>query len=137
MIKQSTLAMLIYAGDAEGLPPADGWIDRTFPYAKTETVFRCPEVAPKDGFGFAMNDLLSSRRLDADALWAQTPLLFESSNLSRSAHDPLTSLLREPRHQRSSGVSVGFADGAARMIPEREALALNPRSVKLEGQSRL
>lgn len=118
-LKKLSTGLIVYAEDYDGkLPPASQWGDAIRPYtaAESEKVYRCPSVA-KSGYGYAMNSRLSRQSLKALPNAAQTPMLYDSSNLSWNAHDPLTSLPNPPRHR---GNNLAFADGHVEHKPEED-----------------
>lgn len=111
-LRQQSLAVRMYVEDYdERLPPATAWMDLMKPYIKREDVFHCPNVS-KDGesaYGYAYNKKLSLLPLDKLDVPFTTIMLYDSSDLSRSAADLVSSLPNPPRHRHSNNLS--YADG--------------------------
>ncbi|HVT12539.1 MAG TPA: hypothetical protein VHE55_09745 [Fimbriimonadaceae bacterium] len=118
-MKETALAVLMYAADFDDrFPPAPVWADSVSPYSKSylpdHDVFRCPdldELGPgRYGHAFyARLGLQSSQEL-ADPM--NTPMLFDSTDLSWSAYGDLSLLPAQGRHPNGTNV-VAFADGHA------------------------
>jgi len=96
-----------YADVNDALPPAAKWIDEEDlrGAVQADEWFHCPTVSDRkdDKYGYAYNDALAGRKLNGKKLAeipdaAKTPLVFDSSVLSKNAHDALTSLPRPGRH---------------------------------------
>ena len=121
-VKQSSTGMLIYVGDEnDRLPPRDVWMDATFPYVKTETLWHCPSV-PKGAYGYAFNGALSTMKAAKPHDPAATPLLYDSVDPIRNASDLCASLPLPGRHGRPEGEgpgrnTVGYVDGHAKAVP--------------------
>ena len=122
-LRQSSVAILIYQSDEnERFPPRDAWMDATYPYTKTETIWHCPSV-PKGVYGYAFNGALSGAKAPKDA--ASVPLIYDSVNPIRNASDLRTSLPLPGRHGRKEeggGNNVGYADGHAKAVPARRVV---------------
>jgi hypothetical protein len=127
-----TRAFRLYADDYEDrFPPAENWMDRTAFYTGDERRFHCPAVS-KPGetrFGYGMNSKMGGVVRDKLVNPDQIPLIFDSTNLKRSAHDPFLSFPKPGRHitrprkdnPSRRGNFVGYAGGNAR-------IRLDPRS---------
>lgn len=114
-LKQSSLALILYAGDEnDRFAPRDHWMDASYPYTKTEAIWHCPTV-PKGAYGYAFNGALSGAKAPKDA--ASTPLVYDSVNPIRNASDLVASLPLPGRHKGKN--NVGYADGHARTVPAR------------------
>ncbi len=123
-VKQISTALIIYASDVnDRFPPRDTWMDASYPYTKTETIWHCPSV-PKNVYGYAFNGALSRasqvKLLDP----AGTPLVYDSVNPIRNASDLCASLPLPGRHRarndRGPGRNnVAYADGHAKGVPAR------------------
>ncbi|MCS7301631.1 MAG: DUF1559 domain-containing protein [Fimbriimonadales bacterium] len=114
-LKQLSLAMLTYAADYDDrLPPAPRWSDSIAARIRDPITFRCPSVPPGK-FGYAMNSRLSHQRISELVDSHTTPLLYDSSNLERNAHDAFSSLPNPPRHVQVN--NVVYADGHVRAVP--------------------
>lgn len=107
-----------YAEYNDALPPAETWQDpEDFKAAiQKDEWLHCPTVSNRhDGkFGYAFNAALSGRKLKGKKLnempdAAATPLLYDSTNLAKNAHDTLTSLPKPGRHGGKN--SILFCDG--------------------------
>ncbi len=136
-LKQMGLAAQMYAQDYNGkLPRGVNWMDATSTYVKDrENVYRCPG-APRSGagHGYAFDSRLSGKVVTKRQAPERTMLLYDSSNLSRNASDPGTSLpLDPPRHV--GGNNVGYTDGHVRWL--RASPAPRPREEgSQEGRNR-
>jgi hypothetical protein len=110
-LKQMSLAMQMYAQDYDDrLPRRVDWMDALGPYIKAEPVFHCPSVQAEGqtSYGYAFNSALAGQKRSKLPRLARTPALYDSSDLSRNASDPVTSLPNPPRHL---GNIIGYADG--------------------------
>jgi prepilin-type processing-associated H-X9-DG protein len=96
-----------YAEVDDALPPAAKWIDEEDlrGAVQADEWFHCPAASNRkdDKYGYAYNDAIAGRKLNGKKLSempdaAKTPLVFDSSNLAKNAHDPLTSLPKPGRH---------------------------------------
>lgn len=96
-----------YAEVNDALPPAAKWVDEEDlrGAVQADEWFHCPAVSNRkdDKYGYAYNDAVAGRKLNGKALpdmpdAAKTPLVFDSANLAKNAHDALTSLPRPGRH---------------------------------------
>ena len=112
--KQLSLAVKMYSQDYdEHLPLAANWYDAVHPYHKGSD-FVCFKLPKNQGVGYAMDDRLSGRSLEKiGAPHAKRPLIFESPNLARNAHDPIVNFAG--RHDGKRGW-VGFVDGHVKMF---------------------
>ena len=102
----------------DGLPPAEAWQDQDdFKGAvQKDEWLHCPEVSDRhdNKFGYAFNAALSGRKLNGKKLnempdASATPLLYDSTNLAKNAHDSLTSLPKPGRHGGKNNIL--FCDG--------------------------
>ena len=125
-IHRVTRALLLYSDDYEGrFPSSDKWMDRTAFYVVEERRFHCPAVSREtdNRFGYAMNAGMSGKVRAKLVNPDQIPLIYDSSNLMRSAFDPFTSFPRPGRHVTRArkdtpdrrGNFVGYAGGNARI----------------------
>jgi|SRR5579872_2952306 len=96
-----------YAELYGALPPADKWMDEEDlkNQVQTDAWFHCPSISTRsdDKYGYAFNDTLARRKLNGKPLKkipdaARTPLVYDSTTLTKNAHDPVTSLPRPGRH---------------------------------------
>ncbi len=102
----------------DSLPPAETWQDQDdFKAAiQKDEWLHCPTVSNRhdNKFGYAYNAALSGRKLNGKKLAdmpdaAKTPLLYDSTDLAKNAHDSLTSLPKPGRHGGKN--SILFCDG--------------------------
>jgi Protein of unknown function (DUF1559). len=116
-LRQQSNALMMYCLDHDGqLPPAAVWMDVSAAYAGGSTaVYRCPEVRKTASFGYAFNEQLSQKPTGKIANAATTPLVYDSYDLSRNAHDDAISMPRAGRHRK--GNNVVYADGSVRFAP--------------------
>ena len=121
-VKQSSLALMIYASDEnDRFPPRDAWMDASYPYMKTETHWHCPSL-PKGVYGYAFSGALSCASQVKLPNPAGTPLLYDSVNPIRNASDRCASLPLPGRHGRKEDGgrnTAGYADGHAKGIAAR------------------
>lgn len=102
----------------DGLPPAETWQDQDdFKAAiQKDEWLHCPAVSNRHDtkFGYAYNAALTGRKLNGKKLnempdAAKTPLLYDSTDLAKNAHDSLTSLPKPGRHGDKNNIL--FCDG--------------------------
>lgn len=113
-------ALMIYHDSNEMFPEGNGWMDAVWPSLKTNDLseeeatkkLKNPIVAAENplSFGYAFNDLFSGQYIDdVDADPAKTPLVFDSSDLSRNAFGLPAQLAPEPA--RPGGNKAVTAEG--------------------------
>ncbi len=110
-------AVQMYVQDYDDkFPIADSWADRTYPYFKNYNVTRCPSVSATDKgkYGYAYNDKIAGVRYAKIKNPAISPLIYDSSNLQKSAHDAFTSLPVPARH--GNGNVVAYQDGHVKLV---------------------
>jgi len=124
-----TQAMRMYSDDYDQrFPPSAGWMERTLFYAGDERRYHCPAVSrPGEArYGYAMNDGMSAKfRSDVDDP-DHAPIVYDSGNLARNAHDAFASLPHPGRHlvraQKGAplarGNFVGYAAGFAKFVSD-------------------
>lgn len=97
-----------YVQDWGALPPSDNWDDNQELTGKVQRNewLHCPAVSngTDDKYGYAYNTEVAGRNLNGKPLKdlpnaAKTPLLYDSSNLAKNAHDAVTSLPNPGRHE--------------------------------------
>jgi hypothetical protein len=121
--KRAALGAILYSADYDNrLPLAQNWMDSTFPYSKSETVFRSP-LAMKDNpdaYGFAFRLDLSGKKMADIAQPAKAEMIFDSTDTSRNAHGNLELLPRPGRYgtgARRSNI-IAYADGHAKAVQD-------------------
>jgi prepilin-type processing-associated H-X9-DG protein len=106
-LKSLYFAFAQYVDGNGSLPAAEKWMDNDEIASKVqkEEWFHCPDVSNRhDGrYGYAYNDAVAGRAMNGKKLSAfpdaaHTPLLYDSSNLAKSAHDAFASLPKPGRH---------------------------------------
>jgi prepilin-type processing-associated H-X9-DG protein len=106
-LKSLYFAFAQYVEGNGSLPPAEKWMDNEEIASKVqkEEWFHCPEVSNRhdNHFGYAYNDSIAGRSLNGKKLneltdAVHTPLLYDSTNLAKSAHDAFVSLPKPGRH---------------------------------------
>jgi len=137
--KQQALGMIMYVQDYdETFPRVGKWMDNIAPYIKSEMVFHCPSVSPgriTPDCGYAYDSRLSGATLAQIASPASSALIFESSNLNRSASDACKSLPL-PGRLRHQCDNIAFTDGhaskftAIMISDEIAAISKNPVTPK-------
>jgi prepilin-type processing-associated H-X9-DG protein len=130
-LKQQNIAMLQYAEDFDGrLPRRSNWMDATdsflrrYSTAEFDWTRHCPLVQreikrDRSLFGFAFNSRIEGKEVKELSDMERTPLIFESSNLSRNASDPVLTLPNPGRHGGKN--CIGYADGHAKVRPDAAA----------------
>jgi prepilin-type processing-associated H-X9-DG protein len=107
-----------YAESNGSLPTADKWMENEEIVSRVQKNewFHCPQVSNQkdEKFGYAYNEALANLSLNGKKLSempnaAHTVLLYDSSDLQRSAHDKVSSLPLKGRH--SGHNNVLYCDG--------------------------
>lgn len=112
-IDQLTRGMLLYASDYNDvLPPAQNWQTLLQPYVKATQVFNCPSLSATGQSGYGYLESLAGQTLAAISGPSTTPFIFESIDLTPSAHGQEGSILSTPRHNKE--IWIGYADGKVR-----------------------
>lgn len=106
-LKKLYFAFSAYVDGNGSLPPVEKWMedDELVSKVQKDEWLHCPAVSNRhdDKYGYAYNDAVAGRNLQGKKLSAMpnaatTPLLYDSTNLAKSAHDALTSLPKPGRH---------------------------------------
>lgn len=122
-LKSLYIAFTMYAQDYGALPPAANWLgnDDLVSKVRQNEWLHCPLVSNRhdDKYGYAYNDAVAGRNLNGKPLnempdAAKTPLLYDSSNLAKSAHDAVTSLPRPGRH--GGRDNILYCDGTVKPV---------------------
>jgi len=104
--KQMGVAFMQYVQDYDGkMPPANTWMDATYPYAKFQ--LHCPDANGQ--YGYAYYSKLSSAKLSNLADPSAVPVIYDSTNTGKNVTDPLTSMPSPGIHSNANNYS--FADG--------------------------
>jgi hypothetical protein len=114
-LKMLGTATLIYAGDHDDFLLAAGWMDDIEPYVKASRPFHSP-IFDSDltKFGYALNQELAGIHGSAIESPSQTIMLFDSTNLSKSAIEPTST---RPSPGRYSGYNTqAMADSSTRFV---------------------
>ncbi len=127
--KESQRGLELYSQDYDQtLPPAKTWMDAATPFVKGRTDFRCPALRKSnpEGYGYAFNSKLAGLKKSKIKDQNQTMEVYDSTDLSRNASDPATSLPSPARHEIEGGRRgdhrtrdgnvVVYADGHVRLI---------------------
>ena len=115
--KQQALAVLMYVQDYdETMPRPVAWMDDVMPYLKNEQVFHCPSISLgriTPDCGYAFDKRLFKQNLADIFSPATSAMLYDSTDLSRSAADACKSLPTgvQIRHLADN---IAFMDGHAR-----------------------
>ena len=104
------LAVRMYAQDSDDhLPAFAEWMDKAQPYYKTWVVFRCPDMAASEGFGYGLNN--GEKRL----LKIRSPntyqLIYDSGEIRKNAFGPFAAKAANPPRHLGGCNSVSYADG--------------------------
>lgn len=115
-LKDMHQAMMLYHGSEDRFPFAEGWMSevelriQAGDMNKSESLKKMisPDVAGQpNAYGYAMNDAASAKYKDDVPEPAKTPLIFDSSDLSKNAHgSPHKLLPNPPRSGQNQGISV-------------------------------
>ncbi len=121
--------LTLYAQDYDQtLPLAKNWVDSATPYVKGKTDFKCPALRKtnSDAYGYAFNSKLAGSRQSKIVNPNSVYELYDSTNLTRNASDPATSLpiparhtlqgARRGEHKPRQGNVIVFADGHTKFI---------------------
>lgn len=115
-LQQIASAMLLYANDYDGyLPNAGEWTDLVAPYIKNRHVINCPAIGT--GYGYAMNESLSSANIRGIPNPSTVPLVYDSAALELDANDAVTSLPAPARHDDVN--YIAYLDGHVNGVPAR------------------
>lgn len=125
-LRSVSQGVLIYAADHDGfLPPAETWVDATWPYAakkdpeeESESVFRCPAISKlrEGGYGYAFNLDLDSKPAKSDFSDSK-PMVFDSKALFRNAAGPPVAAYPapDPRHNGGKANVIAYLDGSVKV----------------------
>ena len=115
-LRAMQMALSQYHESEGSFPESSGWMDaiepriQVFDMAKNETEKKMvsPMYRNQPGkYGYAMNDACSKKYKDDIPEPEKTPLVFDSSDLTRNAHgDPAKLLPSPPRDGANQGISV-------------------------------
>lgn len=111
-LRQLTVSMITYASDYDGrLPLADQWMDVTYSYNHDSLLYHSPilERQGQNVFGYAFNLDLAGVDLSSLGDPVGTPLLFDSTVLTRNA-TALPSTMPNPARYGGRN-TVSYADG--------------------------
>jgi hypothetical protein len=115
--------MQLYAADHDDQVPADLWNEKLRPYLvkvpDEELLFACPVERRLDpeASGYALNAALAGKSTKGVAEPDQTILIFDSSDVFKSAIEPPEKLASPGRHDHGSKDNVLYLSGLARSIP--------------------
>jgi hypothetical protein len=111
LVKQQALCVLIYANDYDSIAPGAGkWMDETTPYTRDSGIYRCPDMAPDQHYGYAFRTSDSRINLAKVKAPEKRILTFDSPDLGRNANTEQTAFPNLKRHQKQS---VSYLDGHA------------------------
>ncbi len=130
-----TRGMRMYADDYEDrYPRAEQWMDSLSFYMEGNHRYHCPTVGRpgRERYGYAMNREAAQQEKSRMASPEKTPLVYDSTNLTRSAFDSAASLPVPGRHRTKSrqgtpsrtGNFIGYADGSGRI--KLDSINANP-----------
>ncbi len=117
-----------YADLNDRLPDAAKWQDDTDFTSRIpqDEWLHCPAVSNRhdDKFGYALNDAIAGKKLNLNGKplkslpnAANTPLLYDSTNTNKNAHDAVTSLPKPGRHGGRNNIL--YLDGhVAAVVPK-------------------
>ncbi len=111
-LKHVNLALLMYANDWDSaLPLTHQWVDELTPYVRDAQVFHSPAVQLKSSaqFGYALSSETVGINLASIASPSSTISVFDSTDLTRNATAPTSTLPNPPRYQGKN--TIGYVDG--------------------------
>lgn len=111
-LRQLSASMLTYASDYDDhLPPAGQWMDVTYAYNHNSLLYHSPALESQgvNVFGYAFNLDLAGADLSSLADPYSTPMLFDSTVLTRNATALPSTMPNPPRYRGRNTVS--YADG--------------------------
>jgi len=119
-LKNVAVGLLTYAADYDEVLPQNQWMDaivRT--RGMDEFMLHCPAVVSKtaSGYGYALNSVLSGKRVAELDSASTLPLAFDSTNLAKNAVASAGSLPLPPRH--GSKNVIAYLDGSVKAVPKR------------------
>ena len=124
-LKSLYTALKLYAQDWDALPPSKGWMENSDLVSKVtkNSWLHCPSVSngSDEKYGYAYNASvaekplkLAGKPLDQMPNAANTPLIYDSSALEKSATDANKSLPTPGRHGGKNFIL--FADGSVKAV---------------------
>lgn len=126
-LKQTSLAMLMYACDYDGAyPTPNNWNEPLKPYIRTGESLWCPAVEG-DLPSYAVNAGLVGRN-DNTLKEKESTVMFFDSTPGKKIVGGVELLPAEPRHEGCQ--NIAFADGHAKSLTDKEARALPGWKVK-------
>jgi hypothetical protein len=111
-LKQTALGILIYSNDYDDFAPIKNtWMDALLPYVKNDTLFHSPAIqaVTPNLYGYALSSTVAGQNLGAIQNPATTIMTFDSTDLTRNATDPTSTLPVPPRYGTNNTIS--YADG--------------------------
>lgn len=106
------LATLMYSNDYDDVLPLTGqWMDKLLPYAKNDDLFHSPAIFMKNSaeYGYAFNSTLAGGLATNIVSPSTTPMIFDSTVLSRNATASISTLPTPPRYGKQNTIS--YVDG--------------------------
>jgi len=107
-LKAVDLGVIEYIDDYDDALPTGRWMDAVLPYTKDETLFHSPAVGSK-GYGYALNSAVQGQTLPQFPNPSIVVTLFDSTDLSRNATDPLSTEPSPPRYGTRN--TIAYLDG--------------------------
>lgn len=108
-LKALNQGLVLYVGDYDDtLPPGPGWMDAIGPYATDPAIYRSPAVQ-ETGYGYALNSAVAGANLNSFASRDTTVSIFDSTDLSRSAVAPLSTMPSPARYGTHN--TIAYLDG--------------------------
>lgn len=124
-LKSLYTALKFYVQDWDALPPAKSWMENTDLVSKVtkNSWLHCPSVSngSDERYGYAYNATLAEKPLKLEGKpldqmpnAANTPLIYDSSTLDKSAADANVSLPKQGRHTEKNFIL--YADGSVKAV---------------------
>lgn len=124
-LKSLYTALKLYAQDWDALPPAKGWMENSDLVSKVtkNSWLHCPSVSNgnDEKYGYAYNSALAEKPLKLGGKPLEqmpnagnTPLIYDSSALEKSATDANVSLPKPGRHGNKNFIL--YADGSVKAV---------------------
>jgi hypothetical protein len=120
-LNEGLLGIEMYGVDNDdSLPLARNWAPAVEGYLPSRATLRCPCLDDAGAFGHAYNESVSARKLSMIPFLENTPILFDSDDVSWSATADTTQLPKDARHGEKD--AMAFLSGV-RLVPRSRSAA--------------
>jgi prepilin-type processing-associated H-X9-DG protein len=117
-MRQSTLAMIMYANDSSGQLPEKNWTDaiKEKGFIKDDKIFICPETAEQT-ISYALNKNI--KNINTVKRPSQTVLIFEADLGAAGTGGPEEIVFRH-KNGTTEGCNIGFVDGHTEFVTKED-----------------